>query len=200
MLDKDFFFSLSKLIEKSVTLLSERNADEVKGISDRVYLFLQNRIAYLLSEKGFSKDVIAAIISVSADHVPNIWNRARALEKLKAKPDFEPLAIAFKRVVNIIKQAAPVHVVDIDESLFQHECESNLYAAYRKVKEEVSDNLDNGFFERALLDIASLRDPIDAFFDGVMVMAEDEAVRGNRLSQLQSIADLFALFADFSKI
>ena len=200
MLDKDFFFSLSKLIEKSVTLLSERNADEVKGISDRVYLFLQNRIAYLLSEKGFSKEVIAAIISVSADHVPNIWNRARALEKLKAKPDFEPLAIAFKRVVNIIKQAAPVHVVDIDESLFQHECESNLYAAYRKVKEEVSDNLDNGFFERALLDIASLRDPIDAFFDGVMVMAEDEAVRGNRLSQLQSIADLFAVFADFSKI
>ena len=200
MLDKNFSFQLSRLIDKSVTLLSERNADEVKGISDRVYLFLQNRIAYLLSEKGFSKDVIAAIISVSADHVPNIWNRARALEQLKAKPDFEPLAIAFKRVVNIIKQAAPVHVVDIDESLFQHECESNLYAAYRKVKEEVSDNLDKGFFDRALLDIASLRDSVDAFFDGAMVMAEDASIRNNRLSLLKQIEKLFRLFADFSKI
>ena len=200
MLDKGFFFSLSKLIEKSVTLFGKQNNDEIKEISSRVYLFLQNRIAYLLSEKGFSKDVIAAIVSVSADHVPNIWNRARALEKLKAKPDFEPLAIAFKRVVNIIKQAAPVHVVDIDESLFEHECEAVLFADYKKIKKKVLDDLDKGLFEQALFDIASLRDSVDAFFDGAMVMAEDSSIRNNRLSLLKQIEKLFRLFADFSKI
>ena len=200
MLDKNFSFQLSRLIEKSVTLLGERNADEIKKISDSVYLFLQNRIANLLSEQGFSKDVIAAIVSVSVDHVPDIWNRARALEKLKAKPDFEPLAIAFKRVVNIIKQAAPVHVVDIDESLFQHECEAVLFADYKKIKEKVLNDLDKGLFEQALFDIASLRDSVDAFFDGALVMAEDASIRNNRLSLLKQIEKLFRLFADFSKI
>ncbi|MBU4463993.1 MAG: glycine--tRNA ligase subunit beta [Proteobacteria bacterium] len=200
MLDKGFSFSLSELIEKSVTLFGERNTDEIKKISDRIYLFLQNRIAYLLSEKGFSKNVIAAIVSVSADNVPDVWNRARALEKLKTKPDFEPLAIAFKRVVNIIKQAAPVHVVDIDESLFEHECEAVLFADYKKIKEKVLDDLDKGLFEQALFDIASLHDSVDAFFDGAMVMAENSSIRNNRLSLLKQIEKLFRLFADFSKI
>ncbi|NQT10962.1 MAG: glycine--tRNA ligase subunit beta [Desulfobacteraceae bacterium] len=200
MLDKGFSFSLSELIEKSVTLFGERNTDEIKKISYRIYLFLQNRIAYLLSEKGFSKNVIAAIVSVSADNVPDVWNRARALEKLKTKPDFEPLAIAFKRVVNIIKQAAPVHVVDIDESLFEHECEAVLFADYKKIKEKVLDDLDKGLFEQALFDIASLHDSVDAFFDGAMVMAENSSIRNNRLSLLKQIEKLFRLFADFSKI
>ncbi len=200
MLDKGFFFSLSKLIEKSVTLFGERNADEVKGISDRVYLFLQNRIAYLLSEQGFSKDVIAAIVFVSADHVPNIWNRARALEKLKAEPDFEPLTIAFKRVVNIIKKAGHFETNKVDESLFEHECEAVLFADYKKIKEKVLDDLDKGLFEQALFDIASLRDSVDAFFDGALVMAEDSSIRNNRLSLLTQIEELFRLFADFSKI
>ena len=200
MLDKNFSFQLSRLIEKSVTLLSERNADEIKKISDRVYLFLQNRIANLLSEQGFSKDVIAAIVSVSVDHVPNIWNRARALEKLKAKPDFEPLAIAFKRVVNIIKKAGHFETNKIDENLFEHECEAVLFADYKKIKEKVLDDLDKGLFEQALFDIASLRDSVDAFFDGALVMAEDSSIRNNRLSLLTQIEKLFRLFADFSKI
>jgi glycyl-tRNA synthetase beta chain len=200
MLDKNFSFQLSRLIEKSVTLLSERNADEIKKISDRVYLFLQNRIANLLSEQGFSKNVIAAIVSVSVDHVPDIWNRARALEKLKAKPDFEPLTIAFKRVVNIIKKAGHFETNKVDENLFEHECEAVLFADYKEIKEKVLDDLDKGLFEQALFDIASLRDSVDAFFDGALVMAEDSSIRNNRLSLLTQIEKLFRLFADFSKI
>ncbi len=200
MLDKNFSFQLSRLIEKSVTLLSERNADEIKKISDSVYLFLQNRIANLLSEQGFSKDVIAAIVSVSVDHVPDIWNRARALEKLKAEPDFEPLTIAFKRVVNIIKKAGHFETNKVDENLFEHECEAVLFADYKEIKEKVLDDLDKGLFEQALFDIASLRDSVDAFFDGALVMAEDSIIRNNRLSLLTQIEKLFRLFADFSKI
>ena len=200
MLDKGFSFSLSELIEKSVTVFGERNTDEVKRISDRIYLFLQNRIAYLLSEEGFSKDVIAAVIAVSIDNMPNVWNRVRALEKLKAKPDFEPLAIAFKRVVNIIKKAGHFETNKVDENLFEHECEAVLFADYKKIKEKVLNDLDKGLFEQALFDIASLRDSVDVFFDGVLVMAEDSSIRNNRLSLLKQIEKLFGLFADFSKI
>ncbi|MDQ1330055.1 MAG: glycyl-tRNA synthetase beta chain [Thermodesulfobacteriota bacterium] len=204
MLDKKFSFSLKSLIEKSLSLFDLHNADERKNTADKVYLFLQNRMSHLLTEQGYSKDVVSAVISVSVDHVPDVWNRAGALEKLKAAPDFEPLAVAFKRVVNIIKKSAPENAAGImpgvDEKLFEKECESALFAAYSDVKNRVSENLKKGDFEQALLDIASLKNPVDHFFEGVLVMADDKDVRNNRLALLGSISGLFALFADFSKI
>ena len=151
-------------------------------------------------EEGFTKDIISAVISVSADHVPNIWNRTKALEKLKTKPDFEPLSIAFKRVVNIIKKAEPPKSKNVDENLFQDKCETALFEAYKKVNKEVLDDLDKGLFDQALYDIASLRNVVDDFFDGVMVMADDMNLRENRLALLINIADMFGMFADFSKI
>jgi len=136
--------------------------------------------------------------------VPNVWKRARALQDLKSEPDFEPLAVAFKRVVNIIKQAggkAMDHGAGaVDEGLFQDACETSLFAAYNQVKEKVTDHLNRGNFNEALLEMASLRGSVDAFFDGVMVMAEDPRLRANRLALLGQIAALFDLFADFSKI
>lgn len=204
MLDKKFSFSLKVLIEKTLSLFETGNADEVKKTADKIYGFLQSRMSHLLVEQGYSKDVVSAIVSISVDHVPDVWNRARALEKLKSAPDFEPLAVAFKRIVNIIRKSAPNcapgNIGDVDERLFEKECESSLFAAYMDVKSKVSVNLDNGDFEKALIDIASLRNSVDAFFEGVLVMADDKNIRNNRLALLGSISGLFALFADFSKI
>ncbi|RLC13939.1 MAG: glycine--tRNA ligase subunit beta [Deltaproteobacteria bacterium] len=199
MLDKGFSFSLKGMIEKSLTLFGK---DDVQETTEAVYTFLQNRMSHLLAEEGFSKDVIAAIVDVSVDHVPHVWNRVRALEKLKAEPDFEPLAVAFKRVVNIIRKSGDAGEIAaaVDESLFEDKSESALCAAYQDVKKKVSANLDQGLFDQALLDIASLKNTVDAFFDRVMVMADDANVRNNRLGLLKHIADLFATFADFSKI
>ncbi len=204
MLHNDFSFSLRELIEESITLFDIKSGQEVKAMINRIYNFLQSRMAHLLTEDGFSKDVIAAVVDVSADHVPNIWRRVHALEDLKSAPDFDPLAIAFKRVVNILKQAGVFESDDalapVEENLFQHECESTLYLTYKKVKRNVSKNLGKGFFDRALLDVASLRNDVDAFFDGVMVLTEDMGIRKNRLTLLGHIAALFGKFADFSKI
>jgi len=105
--------------------------------------------------------------------------------------------------VNIIRQAGEkgekIGEI-IDTSLFEHESESFLYRAYQDVQQKVNNDLANGLFEQALLDIASLRDTVDAFFDGVMVMAEDIKIRHNRLALLKKLADMFGTFADFSKI
>jgi glycyl-tRNA synthetase beta chain len=203
MLDKGFSFSLKSLIEKSLLLFNIKDIAEANKTADGIYDFLQNRISHLLVEEGFSKNVVSAIVSISVNHVPDVWQRTKALEKLKSAPDFEQLAITFKRVVNIIKKSAvenAVNKVDVNESLFEKDCEPALFAAYKDIKMKVSDNLKKGAYEQALLEIAALKIFVDNFFDGVLVMAEDENIRNNRLALLGSISDLFALFADFSKL
>ncbi|MFC1567440.1 glycine--tRNA ligase subunit beta [Thermodesulfobacteriota bacterium] len=200
MNDQSFSFSLRKLIEKSLRLFGIKQAQQIQEISDQILTFLQNRMTYQLAEEGFSKDVIAAAADVSLDNVPAVWNRVRALQDLKTAPDFEPLAVAFKRVVNIIKKADVRIKKTVNESLFEEKSEAALYAAYKKVNKKVTSLLEKGRLDQALHEIASLRDPVDAFFDGVMVMAKQKKIRDNRLALLKQISDLFDLFADFSKI
>lgn len=200
MLDKNFSFSLKEIIEESLKLYGVKGVGKIREIADPVNTFIQSRMTHLLAEQGFSKDVIQAVVSVSADNVPDVWSRAKALQNLKTAPDFEPLAVAFKRVVNIIKKVKGFKAKPIKENLFEHDSESALYSAYQGVKGKVSANLKKGDPGQALHEIASLRGPVDAFFDGVLVMAKETKIRGNRLSLLKHIADLFEAIADFSKI
>lgn len=200
MLDKNFSFSLKEIIEKSLKLYGVKGVGKIREIADPVNTFIQSRMTHLLAEQGFSKDVIQAVVSVSADNVPDVWSRAKALQNLKTAPDFEPLAVAFKRVVNIIKKVKGFEAKPIKENLFEHDSESALYSAYQAVKDNVSINLEKGDPGQALHEIATLRGPVDAFFDGVLVMAKETNIRNNRLSLLKHIADLFETIADFSKI
>ncbi len=204
MNDKGFSFSLRKLIKKSLSQFELKDSDQFEELTQKVYIFLQNRIIQLLADQGYAKDAIAAVVAVSIDHVPHLWSRLEALEALKSKPDFEPLAVAFKRVVNILKKSGKLErqerLSEVKENLFEHESEAALLSVYRKVEKSVSDAMDRGLFEKALLDIATLRGPVDAFFDGVMVLAEEKSVRRNRMALLGQIAALFGNFADFSKL
>jgi glycyl-tRNA synthetase beta chain len=200
MQDKGFAFSLRDLILKSLELFNEKADFPLQETADKVYTFIQNRMAHILVEKGFSKDVVAAVTSAGSEHVPNVWQRVKALENLKGAPDFEPLAAAFKRVVNIIKKAAGGPKGPVQEDLLEHASEKALFAAFKKVEGQVTELFMDGDFEKALLIIASLKDKVDAFFDEVLVMAEDAGVRDNRLALLGRIAALFDPIADFSKL
>jgi len=197
MKDQGFSLALSDLIAESLRHFSPENLPAVQA---QVAAFLRNRLTNLLVDDGFSKDTVAAVLSAAADNIPDTWCRVGALELLKTKPDFEPLAVAFKRVVNIIKKADDITMQAPDQKLFQHESETALLNAYEQVKNRVEYDLANGLYDQALVNIASLRDPVDAFFEGVMVMAEDIQVRRNRLALLDMIADLFGKLADFSKL
>jgi len=204
MNDKGVSFGLRDLIRLSLEQYGEKNASNIDALVEKIYIFLQNRVSHLLAEEGFSKDVIAAIISVSGDDVPGVRSRVKALESLKARPDFEPLAIGFKRVVNIIKKSgraeAEAALAAVDPELFEHDSEGALFEEFKAVDQRVSETMDTESFDRALMEIASLRDAVDRFFDGVMVMAEDTGIRRNRLALLGQIAALFGKFADFSKL
>ncbi|RLB90575.1 MAG: glycine--tRNA ligase subunit beta [Deltaproteobacteria bacterium] len=209
MLERNLSIPLEGLINESLRLLHNQLPENPEETSQNILTFFQHRMEHLLAEDGFSKDVIAAVLSASIDNVPAVWKRTEALQALKVKPDFEPLAISFKRVVNIIKKAKQLGEIPSDmppaqskanPAVFQEPCEHDLYNAFQKVKQEISEDLSREAFDRALLAVATLKKRIDAFFDSAMVLAEDKRLRQNRLALLQEIAELFTVFADFSRI
>lgn len=209
MLERKSSTSLEGLIQKSLQLLHDKISGDMQKIAPDILTFFRHRMEHLLAEQGFAKDLISAVTSASMDNVRAVIKRAEALEALKAKPDFEPLATAFKRVVNIIKQAkergeipavATQSQARTDPGLFEEPCEQGLYDALQEVKESISEDLKRAAYERALLTVATMKGPVDEFFDGVMVLTEDVRLKENRLALLGEIAELFAVFADFSKI
>ena len=201
MLNQNFGFSLTRMLETSLKFYNRFDPSHIVNTATAVQDFLQNRMSFILAEQGHAKDIIAAVLNASSDHIPHVWKRVLALEALKSDPDFELLTTAFKRIVNIIRKAdIPAGNKSVISSLFQDPSESFLYMTCQQVKQQVIQHLDEGDFTQALRTIASLRDPIDTFFNSVLVMAPDGAVRNNRLTILAGIASLFDSIADFTKI
>lgn len=174
--------------------------DDPAAMAAAIRDFFRNRISRILADEGYAKDTVAAVVDVTIHHIPNLWARAAALRTLRGAADFEPLAVAFKRAVNILRKAESEPDQPLDPALFQHRAETELFEAYRSVKDNVDRALDGSDFKAALRTIAGLRSPVDRFFEDVMVMDEDLQQRRNRLALLRSIADLFTHIADFSKI
>ncbi|MCU0590151.1 MAG: glycine--tRNA ligase subunit beta [Desulfobacterales bacterium] len=199
MRQRDFRFPLTAVVNHSLGLF-DGSAAAPGDTAAKIMAFIEGRLASILVEEGFAKDTVAAVLGVAMESVPALWQRAHALQQLKDKPDFEPIAVSFKRVVNIIRRAEGFTPGAVEERLLAHPSEFGLLAAYRSINGQVQDDLKRGRYAEALARVATLRPPVDAFFDDVMVMAEDATVRQNRLSLLALVAGLFDTFADFSKL
>ena len=206
LMSRNLSISLSDVIEKGLTLLGDKTTEDPVVTKETILRFFTRRVEHILAERGFAKDLVSAAVSVSVDDIPAATKRTAALQVLKAKQDFDPLAVTFKRVVNIIKQATQRGDLvqgaqaTIDTSLFQETSEETLYNAFGIIREDIAEDVAQGSYDRALLKVATLKEPVDNFFDGVMVLTDDQQRKQNRLALLQHIADLFAVFADFSKI
>jgi glycyl-tRNA synthetase beta chain len=101
MLAHKLTFSLKAAINAGLQPFDSGNK---ASVADAVQAFIQNRISRMLAEEGFDKDVVAAVVNVSSDNIPDVWQRTAALQTLKGAADFEPLAAGFKRVVNILRK------------------------------------------------------------------------------------------------
>jgi glycyl-tRNA synthetase beta chain len=196
---RGFPFPIERVVRRSLELF-EAGAAAAPETAAKIQAFLEGRMASILVEEGFSKDTVAAVLGVPFESIPAVWSRGRALQKLKNKPDFEPIAVSFKRVVNIIRRAEDFTPGAVDAALFEHPSEAALLGAFQTLQSQVQEDLRHGRHDEALARVATLRAPVDAFFDDVMVMAEDLRLRRNRLSLLALIAGLFDAFADFSKL
>ena len=199
MLAAGFTFPLRELVVKGVSLYL---ADEAKGalVADKVLAFIMGRMGNMLVEQGYSRESVNSALAVSFENVPDSLLRIKALDAMRQEPDFEPLSIAFKRVVNILKKAGIQKALPVDESLFEDASEKALNTACQQVGKSVKAFTVAGEYEKALKEIATLRPFVDTFFDEVMVMVDDEAVKQNRMGLLSSVAELFQNIADFTLI
>ncbi len=197
ILEKRYPLSLVDLVEKSLQLLAEKIERPPQDIKTEVLEFFKGRVQNLLVTRGLSPDVVEAALAVSLKDLVDLQERAQALHELKKEPDFEPLAIAFKRVVNISKSHPPGK---INPKRFENPVEEKLFDAYERIGKTAEEKIAQKAYLSALKELSLLRGSVDEFFDGVMVMAEDEKVRANRLSLLANIAQLFFKIGDFSKI
>ncbi len=203
ILDKKYVLSLKKSIKKSVSLIGDKAERSAEETIEDVLNFFRGRLSNLFTSRGFSHDVVESILTLGVDDIADIASRIDALQQMKKEPDFEPLAIAFKRVVNIITGKASVNIDPSavpDKDLFEQQEENKLFDKYVEIKDQVKDLMAQKSYLEALKIIASIRETVDGFFDSVLVMAEDKKVMQNRLALLCGVNSLFTGFADFSKI
>jgi glycyl-tRNA synthetase beta chain len=130
-----------------------------------------------------------------------VKKRLKALKAIRKTKNFEPLAVSFKRIRRILEKAELLGGAQpVQPGLFEKDAERELYAAVRKAAGKVSDDKRAGKYQEALEEIAGLRKSVDQFFSDVMVMAENEEVRNNRLALLSEILREFTTIADFSEL
>lgn len=197
LIERGFRISLPSLVAQSVKQLEDKLNRSAEEVTAEVVEFIRLRFVNMLTGKGFSADVVEAVLSAGFDDVIDARQRVEALSAMKEQQDFEALAATFKRVGNIIKGGVSDAVV---ENVFEEDCEKELFAELQRIQQDVTRLMASGDYPEVLRSIATLRPAVDAFFDGVMVMANDEAVKTNRLALLTQVAGLFAGLADFSRI
>lgn len=198
ILEKPFQLSLSDFIDQALPLLSAKMTEPQETVKRGVLEFFHGRLHhYLVSQYGYGSDVVDASLAAGIDDLVSAVARARAVAAFKARADFDTLAVAFKRVVNIIKEP---ETTPVNPELFAGASEQALFMALNDTEAVVGQCLAQSDYDGALEAMAKLKGFIDAFFDTVLVMDKDESVRRNRLSLLTRIHDLFTQVADFRKI
>ena len=199
LIERSWTISLDELAGRALDLFPDRVFKQSKeearaGINE----FFKTRMQNLFTSQGFDHDAVDAVLSVAGDDPSGAKSKLEAIQRFKGSPDFKEGAIAFKRVFNILKNQDPAG--ESDPALFQDKEEKALHRQYLALSGEVRDAARAGEYDQVLARLAGLKPAVDALFDEVMVMAEDEALRRNRLALVNQVASLFRLVADFSRL
>ncbi len=192
---------LTALVADAIAgLPAEANHAPAAQLQAEITDFFRGRLRSWLGDLH-APDTAEAVLEVDLDDVPAVFERAAALTAFRAHPEFAALAAGFKRIANLARKADVDDLgAAVDASRFEVAAEAGLLTAIAAVESEVSVATQRRDWQGALLQLASLRPAVDAFFDGVLVMADDPALRRNRLALLGRAAALFARLADFSRV
>jgi glycyl-tRNA synthetase beta chain len=189
---------LMKVILQAFTILK---VPVEKSPVEELGTFLMERFRYYCVASGkVREDIVDAVLKRWQDEEADprdLWTRAGILQEFSSRPEFKSLVIAYKRAENIAKKSKQTSA---DPGLFKENAEKELYDAFQAVERQVGGFIQHGEYRETLSALVSLKGPIDRFFETVMVMAEDQTLRNNRLALLLGVRDLFLRYADFSKI
>ncbi len=195
--EAQYHISLSGLVAKAMELLKIEDAAQQAKLQQDVADFMKLRLKNVLSDAGIRYDVVDAVF-VSVDDIYGVSLRAQAVNEA-VKQDMEKTIQAFVRTGNIARKDESA-AAQADEAVFVEQVEKDLYAAYQQAEAEVAKAAIAQDYAAAIQSLSQLAAPIDAFFDGVMVMDKDEKVKNNRLGLLKLIDGMVCQVADFGKI
>jgi glycyl-tRNA synthetase beta chain len=204
--DRDWSLPIFELVEKALSLVQEKvqakdpKAD-IGALTRKIVEFSRGRLANYLKGEGLPTNIVDSVLSVRFADLAEVKRRAVAVAEFAGKDEFEPFAIAFKRAANIVADAKiDPATLKCDSSKFEDDAETALFGALKEVESVVAEQTGAADHLAALNTIATIRPQVDKFFDDVMVMHEDEALRNNRLALLARVGALFTEIADFKKI
>lgn len=194
--DRGYSLSLQEMVYKALALYGDK-VDGGAVTVDAVMAFIKGRFVNDAVAKGFDQEAVEAVTSLGFDDVNDCKKKIDALAAIRNDESFAVLAVAFKRIRNIIKEHQGGEVVS---AFLVEEAERNLADIYTNVTTLVQPLLARKEYGQALAGMLALKEPLDLFFDSVMVMVDDEKIRANRLNLLTDIAQLFLQIGDISKM
>ena len=165
-----------------------------------VHTFMLDRLRGYSLDRGYRPDEFEAVLAVWPSSLVDFERRLKAVQEFRRLPEAESLAAANKRIRNILRKAEEEVVANVDDAVLIEPAEKALLEAARHARESILPSLQDRDYTAALRRLAQLREPVDGFFDGVMVMAENAGLRRNRLGLLGIIEGLFLDIADISKL
>lgn len=195
LMEKDLDLAIGELVIEALGLFPQAQPGTAEQLTDFIY----ERLAGMLREQGYSAQEVDAVLALRPQRLGDVAKRLAAVRAFAALPEAPALAAANKRIGNILKKAdrADPHV---SEPLLKEDAEKALYAATRKIAPEARSQFEAGDYTGSLQTLAALRGPVDAFFDDVMVNAEEADLRLNRLGLLATLHQAMNRVADLSRL
>jgi len=199
ILNSKLNISIKALVEKSLETLEEdgvlkRDRNEVKA---EVLEFFKQRAINVFGDMKYRKDIISAVLDKDFDNLIEAQEKINTLEEFVKEPAFSELLPVLKRVGNISKDHTDVI---INPELFTEEIEKDLYNFSIELSNKVTDDIVNKNYKQYLAHLTECKDIINKYFDTIIVMDKNEAIKNNRLSQLRFLTEIFTKMADLNKI
>jgi glycyl-tRNA synthetase beta chain len=196
MIERELPLDLRDLLNYAAVALQD-TVDAEKHV-DEVLDFILDRLRVYYLNQDVPVDVYEAVIELRPTVPMDFDRRMMAVNSFRSLPEAESLAAANKRIRNILKKTESKIAGSVDENLLQESAEKDLYQQLQQHAQQVEPLFGEGDYKSALQQLAGLRNAVDSFFDNVMVMADDEALKNNRLALLNQLGSLFLKAADLS--
>jgi len=201
IIEQNLTLDLDQIIKSAIKNYTfQKIPVDITNAPKLVYDFILGRLAVYYVSKGFDKDVIESVLCLKPSHLQDCDRRIRVVSDFRKMPESESLAAANKRIANILKKIN----FEIPETwnlmALEEQVEKNLADEINQLIPILDPLFDEQDYEAAMKKLASLRGSVDAFFDEVMVMSDDEKLRNNRLAMLNAIRNQFLRVADLSRL
>lgn len=194
--------NLSLDLRNLLTFASVNLQDKVDATAavEDTYQYIMERLRAYYQDQNVGMDVVDAVSALNIHSPIDFDHRVKAVSTFKQLPEAEPLAAANKRIANILKKLKKEPSSDVNTELFTEAQETALYMAIQRQQDKVAPLLAQNAYTEALSSLAAIRPEVDAFFDGVMIMTDDETLKNNRLALLTLLRGLFLQVADLSSL